>query len=390
MTDDTNIQDAGGLRIYLQPAGFLYGGKGLPVAGAALRALAVRAVVRDMSAPGSRLTDTLVPYDDLRAFRETLPSGLGPVFDAQLARMTAARSPLVFDTANDRGDAVSMPFTRARIMGVLNVTPDSFSDGGKFVDVDRAVAHARAMAAAGADIIDVGGESTRPGATPVWEGEEAARVIPVIARLVADGLTVSVDTRHAEVMRQALTAGVHILNDVSALTHDPDSLAVAAGSDAPVVLMHAKGTPADMQDAPAYDDVLLDVFDALDTHVRRVEAAGIERSRLILDPGLGFGKRVVRDNVALLAGAALFHSLGCPLLVGASRKRFIGALTGVDEAGDRLAGSLAAAQAAALAGVQIVRVHDVAETRQALSLAQALADGAQMDMAGMDAWRPGR
>lgn len=264
-------------------------------------------------------------------------------------------------------------------MGVLNVTPDSFSDGGKFLDTDAAILRARQMIAEGADIIDIGGESTRPGATPVWEGEEAERVVPVIEALVAEKITMSIDTRHSTVMQKAVQAGAHIINDVSALTYDGESMAVAAASDAPIVLMHARGDPKTMQDAPEYDDVLLDVFDYLQERVEACAAAGIERCRLIVDPGIGFGKRVVQDNLALMNGLSLFHGLGCPVLLGASRKRFIGAITGEETADRRMPGSLAAALKGVEEGMQILRVHDVAETVQAVKLAQAMHDAAMMD-----------
>ncbi|MBL4639920.1 MAG: dihydropteroate synthase [Kordiimonadaceae bacterium] len=270
-------------------------------------------------------------------------------------------------------------FTRPLIMGVLNITPDSFSDGGKFHEPDIAVAHARTLIAEGADIIDIGGESTRPGAIPVWEGEEADRVVPVIEALQADGVPLSIDTRHSFVMGKALGAGAHIINDVSALTYDPESVAVAAECDAPIILMHSQGKPETMQDDPRYKNTLLDVYDYLKDRVERCEDAGINRERIILDPGIGFGKRLVQDNLALINGLALFHTLGFPLLFGASRKSFIGAITGEDDASKRLPGSLVAAVKAVELGAHIVRVHDVAETKQALMMSQAFRDAAMMD-----------
>lgn len=273
----------------------------------------------------------------------------------------------------------SLTFTRPLVMGVLNVTPDSFSDGGKFLDTNSAVRHARAMAAAGADIIDIGGESTRPGATPVWEGEEAERVAPVIQALSGEGVALSVDSRNAFVMEKAASAGAHIINDVSALTHDPDSLGLVARLGLPVVLMHAQGDPRTMQDDPVYDHALLDVFDYLAARIEACEAAGIQRKNIIVDPGIGFGKRVVRDNLDLVNGLMLFQALGCPVLLGASRKRFIGAITGVEPADERLAGSLAAAIKGAELGANIVRVHDVRETAEAMKLIQASLDASAMD-----------
>lgn len=266
---------------------------------------------------------------------------------------------------------------QVHVMGILNVTPDSFSDGGKFNDTEQAIAQARAMAEEGAAIIDIGGESTRPGADAVSIDDEIARTIPVITVLEGAGLTVpiSLDTRRASVMQAGLQAGAAIINDVSALGFDDDSLALMAGVDCPVVLMHSQGTPKTMQQDPTYDVALLDIYDELEAIIARAEAAGIAKSRLILDPGIGFGK-TLDHNLQLMDGLALFHGLGCPLLLGASRKRFI---AGVDpraaDAGDRIGGSLAAVQAAFRAGVQIVRVHDVSQTVQWLAVASAIANG---------------
>jgi dihydropteroate synthase len=253
------------------------------------------------------------------------------------------------------------------LMGILNVTPDSFSDGGRFLDVDAAVAHAQRMIADGAGIVDVGGESTRPGAEPVSVAEELERVVPVIAALRECGVPVSVDTRHAAVMRAALEAGASMVNDISALTADPDSLAVAAGSGAPVVLMHAQGDPRTMQDAPRYLDVVAEVYAYLEHRIQVCVRAGIAFERLIVDPGIGFGK-TLEHNLTLLRNLETFHRLGCPILVGVSRKSFLGRLSGGAPADGRLPGSLAAALAAIRQGVHILRVHDVAETRQALAV----------------------
>lgn len=269
------------------------------------------------------------------------------------------------------GGGRSLAFDRPRVMGVVNVTPDSFSDGGRYVDPDRAVAHARALIAEGADIVDIGGESTRPGAEPVQEEEELARVIPVIEGLSNIDIPISVDTRRAEVMRQAVAAGAAIINDVSGLTFEEDSLEAAAASDAGIVLMHSRGTPQDMQTDPRYRNVGGDTYDWLQGRVDAAEKAGIAPDRLAVDPGIGFGQTTAHIR-ALLRGQTMFHGIGLPLLMGVSRKRFIGEITGVAEAGDRLAGSLAGALACAAAGAQIIRVHDVAATRQALALAHWL------------------
>lgn len=268
---------------------------------------------------------------------------------------------------------VGLPLERPRIMGILNTTPDSFSDGGAHFGQARAMEHARAIAAAGADILDIGGESTRPGAADVPLDDEIARTAPVIAAARAEGLSqpISIDTRKAAVANAAFAAGADILNDVSALGYDPELSALAARSGVPVCLMHAQGAPATMQDDPRYDDVLLDVYDFLAARMATAEAEGIDRARMIVDPGIGFGKTVAH-NLALLRRISLFHGLGCPILLGASRKRFIGTLTGTEGGAPRAPGSIAVALAAVAQGVQILRVHDVAETVQALTLWSAV------------------
>jgi len=296
--------------------------------------------------------------------------------DAQLENLKTPRPAMALP-----GTEKILNFSKPIIMGVLNVTPDSFSDGGKFLDPIHAVTQARRMVAEGAGIIDIGGESTRPGAVPVWEGEEANRTVPVIEALKTDGIPLSIDTRHSFVMDKALTAGAHIINDVTALTYDEESMRIASASEAPVILMHSQGEPATMQDNPSYRDTLLDVYDYLSERIEACRAAGIEKSRLILDPGIGFGKRMVQDNLALINGLPLLHTLGCPLLFGASRKSFIGAITKEEDASKRLPGSLAAAVKAAEQGVQILRVHDVAESQQALTMAQAFRDASIIDAA---------
>jgi len=273
-----------------------------------------------------------------------------------------------------------------QVVGILNVTPDSFSDGGQFLDdPDVANAHSAAMLEAGAAMIDVGGESTRPGAVAVWEGDEIKRVVPAIERLAAMGAAVSIDTRRAAVMEAALAAGAHVVNDVSALRHDPRSLEVAARSGVPVVLMHAPGPPNgtsgdDLHAGGTYADVVLDVFDWLQSRRDAAVAAGVAREKIVLDPGIGFGKSVA-DNLALLNALPLFHALGQPLMVGVSRKRMIGALSNEAPAHQRLGGSLTLALKALDAGVQLLRVHDVAETAQAVRVWRGLRDAALTDFA---------
>ena len=267
---------------------------------------------------------------------------------------------------------VTTPFqwntTRTLVMGILNVTPDSFSDGGAFTDLERAVTHARAMAAAGADIIDIGGESTRPGAVAVSAEEELRRVVPVIERL--GGLTVSVDTRKAVVAERALAAGARIVNDVSALRFDARMVEIVRDSGAGVVLMHMQGTPETMQMEPRYDDVVAEVRDYLAERVAFAESSGIKKMQIAVDPGIGFGK-TVEHNLALLSGLEEFVALGCPVLVGASRKAFIGKLLG-RESRERLAGSVAVAAWSVAQGARIVRVHDVAETVDAVRMVEAI------------------
>ena len=262
-----------------------------------------------------------------------------------------------------------------QVMGIVNATPDSFSDGGRFADAATAAEAGADMAGEGAAIIDVGGESTRPGAKPLWEGDEIERIAPVIRQLAAGGAAVSVDTRKADVMTAALEAGARMVNDVSALTWDDRSAGVIAAAGVPVVLMHHQGDPQTMQDDPRYADVLVEIYLWLEGRIRAAEAAGIARQRILIDPGFGFGKNVAH-NLELMNGLALFHSLGCPLVVGASRKRTIGALSGEAPADRRLSGSIAFALKAAEQGAQLLRVHDVPETVQALRVWRGLRDQA--------------
>ncbi len=280
------------------------------------------------------------------------------------------RAPLI----TPRAAFGEVDMTAPRIMGILNATPDSFSDGGRFTESAAALAQVRAMA--GADILDIGGESTRPGAQIIDPVEEIARTAPLIAAIRAGGIAtpISIDTRKAPVAKAAFAAGAGILNDVAALTFDADLPGLVAQSNTPVILMHAQGSPQTMQADPRYDDVLLDVYDFLTARIDAALAAGIPRDRIAIDPGIGFGKTVAH-NLALLQRLSLFHSLGCPILLGASRKRFIGVISGTDAPDARLPGSLAVALAGVAQGVQMIRVHDVAETRAALALWQAINGG---------------
>ncbi|SMH37465.1 dihydropteroate synthase [Maritimibacter sp. HL-12] len=272
----------------------------------------------------------------------------------------------------ERPAICGLSLDRPRVMGVLNVTPDSFSDGGDHAEISTAVARAIRMAEE-ADIIDIGGESTRPGAADVSTTQEIARIVPVITGIREAGVTtpISIDTRKAAVADAALDAGADMVNDVAAFGYDPELAALCAERGVPVCLMHAKGTPADMQKAPAYDDVLAEVLDFLEERIDYAVGQGIARENIVTDPGIGFGKTTTH-NMTLLRNLAAFHDLGLPVLLGVSRKRFIGEIGGAKEAKDRMAGSLAVALHGAAEGVHILRVHDTYETTQALRLFAAI------------------
>lgn len=261
-----------------------------------------------------------------------------------------------------------------RLVGVVNVTPDSFYDGGAHAAPEAAIAHGRRLVDEGADFLDIGGESTRPGAVPVAPEVEWARLAAVLEGLQGLGTPISVDTRNSLVMRRALAAGVAIVNDVSALTHDPDALAVVAGSEAAVVLMHMKGTPQTMQTTPHYEDVAREVRDYLEARILSCEAAGIPRARIAIDPGLGFAKNAAQ-NRDMLAGLALLLDLGCPVMVGASRKGLLRAVRHRAAPAERLGASIAAGLAALDRGARLLRVHDVAQTAQAVAVWRALRGG---------------
>ncbi|WP_324753035.1 dihydropteroate synthase [Roseovarius sp. Pro17] len=281
-----------------------------------------------------------------------------------LDHLTATRSPIA-----------GLSFDAPRLMGILNVTPDSFSDGGKFNAPDAALAQARVMADAGADIIDVGGESTRPGAQPVPAEDEITRTAPVIAA-IRQGLQapISIDTRKAPVARAAIEAGANLVNDVSAFTYDTALAPYCAEAGLPVCVMHAQGDPQTMQDDPTYDHVTLDVYDFLAERIEALTAQGIARAQIIVDPGIGFGKNQAH-NLTLLSQISIFHGLGCPILLGASRKKFIGTIGGTSNAADRMPGSIAVALAGIAQGVQIIRAHDVDATRAGIALWRAATSG---------------
>lgn len=268
---------------------------------------------------------------------------------------------------------LALRFAPPALMGIVNVTPDSFSDGGLYATTGEAIAQGLRLAEEGAAILDIGGESTRPGSDGVSEEDELARIIPVIEALSHAGHVVSVDTRKASVMQQAVQAGAQIINDVSALDYDPQSLAVAAELGLPVILMHAQGDPKTMQRNPVYVDAALDVYDWLEARITACEKAGIVRDLLVVDPGIGFGKTLAH-NLAILQQTTLFHGLGVALMIGISRKSFMTKMTGEKVAARRVPGSVGGAVHAALNGAHFIRVHDVEATRQALAVAKAMAD----------------
>jgi dihydropteroate synthase len=342
----------------LEPIGLLYGvvasqavtlGAALPLAGSSIAFGAVRLWEGE---PGN-IKHAIVRTATIQAIDE-------PRIKDLLERLVAPRAPIA---------GVSMD--RPRIMGIVNVTPDSFSDGGDQLDVDAAVKHAGALVSEGADFIDIGGESTRPGSAGLAASEELRRILPVLERLAGLNVPISADTRKPEVMREAVKAGARLLNDISALTFAEDSLGTAADLKKPVIIMHAQGVPETMQDNPVYKDAVIEVYDFLESRIEVAAGGGVARERLIADPGIGFGKTAAH-NLAILQSIALFHGLGVPLLIGASRKGFIGKITGEQVPKERVSGSLAAALDAVSQGVHIVRVHDVEATRRALSLWQSL------------------
>jgi dihydropteroate synthase len=299
---------------------------------------------------------------------EVLQRGEAP----NLISAQAAPEDVLQRLTTPRAAIAGMDMTRCNIMGILNVTPDSFSDGGAFSAVDTAVAQAKKMIKDGAQVIDIGGESTRPGASFVSAEEEIARVVPVIKALRRDSdVAISIDTRKAEVARAAVAAGANLVNDVSAFQFDPAMAQTCAVEGVPVCLMHAQGDPKTMQENPRYEDVVLDVYDALEARAAEAVAAGISLDAILLDPGIGFGKKQ-RHNLAILRRLSLFHSLGFPVLLGASRKRFIGDISAEPIAQERIGGSLSVALHGVGQGVQVLRVHDTKETSHAVRLCENL------------------
>ena len=365
-------------RVYIRPIGFAPGpqaehGNAVRLAGGMVYASRFAVVLRENGAVTQRW---LAAADTISDVLGRLPDGVGAEAEAQWAALRTAHPPLVLRERTVRLD-------QPQVMGILNVTPDRYSDGGRFADIEAPRAEIAAMLEAGAAIIDIGGESTRPGAKPVWEGDEIARVVPAVSAASAMGAAVSVDTRKPAVMEAALDAGAAMVNDVSGLMHDPRSAEVVAKRGCPVVLMHAPGAGGeDLHAGGDYDNVVLDVFDHLRSRRDAALAAGIARENILLDPGIGFGKTLAAST-ALVAALPLFHALGQPLLVGSSRKRLIGALSKEAPAEKRLGGSLALALAAMDAGVQLHRVHDVFETVQARNVWRGLRDAALTDFSDL-------
>lgn len=347
-----------GLKLYLRPLGIAQGpgGLALPLAGRPLSFNTIELILR---AGGRRVYEGAFPVAGLDALKGQLPRALANRFDEILARLCAPRPAIG-----------PLDFSKPLVMGILNVTPDSFSDGGDYFSAKDAKARASELFKEGADIVDAGAESTRPGAKPVPEAEEKKRLRPVLDVIKELPGPVSIDTRKSPVMIDAIKSGATLINDVSALTFDKDAMTAVKGAPG-IVLMHAKGSPETMQKDPSYEDVVLEVYDFLEARIAACQAKGIARGRLIVDPGIGFGKSV-DHNLALLRNLAIFHGLGVPLLIGVSRKRFVGAITGVEDAKQRLGGSLAAGLFALQQGAQILRVHDVRETRQACDVFCAL------------------
>ena len=355
--------------IYLRPTGFIespqrHDGASERLAGTMLWFTQVEIIDRTET----KATRLLVDYRDWQATVGALPSAKQARCQQLFDRLTMHRQPLQLGQRTIRLD-------QPQVMGIVNMTPDSFSDGGKNADIEAASSAAIAMAGAGAAIIDVGGESSRPGAPLVWEGDEIARIEPLIRRLAAAGTAISVDTRKAAVMETAIGAGAAIINDISALLYDDRALEVAKAANVPVVLMHAPSQGSDPHKGGAYDDAVTNVFDWLEERVDAVEAAGISRDKILVDPGIGFGKSLA-ENLSIINNLSIYHAIGCPLLLGASRKRMIGALSNEAPVEQRLGGSIFLAMKAVEQGAHIVRVHDVAETVQAVHVWRGLRDAA--------------
>lgn len=345
-------------RLYLRPEGLGPKGSALSfsLGGGPLTFNAISIV---LASRGRRIYEGVFPLASLDHLKTQLPKNLRGKFDKQFSNLTSLRKPIG-----------NLSFEKPVLMAILNLTPDSFSDGGDYLTEGGAIAQTRTLFEEGADIVDVGAESTRPGASLVADDEELKRLKPVLDNLTDLPGPVSIDTRKARVMEKALKAGAQIINDVSALTFDENSMSVAKTAPG-IILMHAQGTPEQMQENPEYGDVLLEVFDSLAARILACEKAGIAREKLIIDPGIGFGKNL-QHNLALLKGLSLFQALGVAVMVGVSRKRFIGEISGAQNPKDRLAGSLSASLFALSQGAQVIRCHDVLEMRNAMDVYQTI------------------
>ncbi|MBI1206749.1 MAG: dihydropteroate synthase [Azospirillum sp.] len=362
--------DGGEAALYLRPVGLVPrglpnagscgAGPVLPLAGGRFGFALAELIVRSPEPDGTATARVVAPVAALQRWATARGGRAAARLDLLLDRLTRPR-PCFAGIALDR----------PRLMGVLNVTPDSFSDGGAYLAAADAIAQGTALLEAGADLLDIGGESTRPGAAPLAVAEELGRVLPVIRHFAAGPAVISIDSRHAEVQRAALDAGAAVINDVTGLAGDPESLALAVARSTPVAIMHMRGEPATMQDAPRYRDAALDVFDWLEARVGACRAAGLADREIAVDPGIGFGK-TAEHNVDILRHGALFHGLGTAVLFGVSRKRFIAALSRGEPPAARLAGSLATGLALFDQGIQLLRVHDIAETAQARAIWEAL------------------
>ncbi|MEM9501555.1 MAG: dihydropteroate synthase [Pseudomonadota bacterium] len=363
---------------YLHPIAFASGpqledGAAIRLGGSMVYASRFALVVRENGGVSSR---RLFGVWEAESVFDEIADGFGSVLAAeaqmQWANLSKTHAPLQLGERTIR-------FDQPQIMGVLNVTPDSFSDGGEFLDKpDAGREHAAAMLEAGAAIIDIGGESTRPGAAATWEGDEKDRVLPAIEYCAGMGAAISVDTRRAGVLEAALEAGAHIANDVSAMRYDERMPELVANSACPVILMHAPGSGDDLHAGGDYGDVVSEVFDFLKLARGKAIVAGVAEDRIMLDPGIGFGKSVA-DNLALMNALPLFHALGSPLLLGVSRKRMIGALSNEEAAEKRLGGSITLAARGLDAGFHMLRVHDVPETVQARNVWRGMRDAALTD-----------
>jgi dihydropteroate synthase len=357
------------MTLYLRPTGFIespqqHDGANARLAGGMLWFTQVEVIDKT----GAATTRELIAVRDWEAYIAVLPSDKQARCNLLYGRLTGPRTALQMGERTIRLD-------QPQVMGIINMTPDSFSDGGKNADIEAAASAAIAMSSAGAAIIDIGGESTRPGAPLVWEGDEISRVQPLVQRLASAGTAVSIDTRKAAVMEAAVAAGSRMINDVSALLFDERAVEVAKALDVPVVLMHAPSQSSDPHKGGNYGDVVSDVFDWLEARVNAVEASGISRAKILVDPGIGFGKSL-SDNLAIINNLGIYHAIGCPILFGASRKRMIGALSNEALVEARLGGSIFLAMKAVEQGAHILRVHDVPETVQAVQVWRGLRDAA--------------